>query len=110
VPVLFEFSGGKIQEARVSCYDWSVDQPFEPIQDPEPGECRETVRIALGGMDRFFKGAFQDSKKFALFEVAAAMDPSKDLVAVAFDLDRAPYEHPAARCNLLAVTGIRAGD
>ncbi len=87
------------------CDDWFDDNPPDSIGTMYP----EAVPI-INGMDRLFKGEFEDKNDPALFEIILPADPQKELGAIVLDLANAVY-HPrhaqvGTRFNLLAITGI----
>jgi hypothetical protein len=106
VPVLLQYSDGNSQECVLACDDWFEDHPPDRVGSLHPG-----VVPVRNGMDRFFKGEFQDANDPALFEVLVAADPAKELEAIVLRLDKAIYagsqRAPTTYFNLFAVAGIR---
>jgi hypothetical protein len=111
VPVVLEYSDGTFERRTLFSEDW-FDDPG-PDAENEWGEVRglrDGVEPAINGMDRFFRGAFEERNDAALFNFTLEVDPTKDLRAIVIDSTAMKSMGESTVVNLFAVTGVWVGE
>jgi len=102
VPLRLEFAEGEPLRILLSCPDWTRRLP---VPSKQSGVLISTS--LLGGDILGIDGRLlEDVNNRQLFDALMETPADRELASIAIEWDRAVLEDPAARFNLLAITGV----
>ena len=108
LPVTLVYSDGTTERRTLKTHDWFDDPGLDA--ESETGALTPDTTPLLNGLDRMYKGVFEDANDPALFETVVGVDARRELVAVVLEASELEAVEPAMRVSIFAVTGVWTGD